>query len=113
MKKRIAILLLAATCMSLIPLSAAFAGTVYHGRDFSTIQTRSDGSKRLKVCDRERDLNEAGGQIERKNGTGGFYYDNNGADSGCGYSPWGKSGIVYHTVCEGGRLGSCAVHYHV
>jgi hypothetical protein len=89
------------------------AGSVYHGRDYSTIQTRSDGAKRLKVCDRERDLNEAGGQIHRKNGTGGFYYDKNGADSGCGYSPWGRSGIVYHSVCEGGRLGSCAHHYHV
>lgn len=87
-------------------------GTAWHGRDYSTIERRSDGDTRLKVCDREPDTHNAGGAIKRKNGDGGYYYDRDGYGGSCGYSPWGASGVRGHSVGEGGPLGSESWVWH-
>jgi hypothetical protein len=101
---------LTATTM-VVTASPAFAGPVYHGIDKGDTQRRSDGKTRAVFCDREPG-SRAGGWIRRNNGDNNYYYDPDGAGGRCGYSPWGNSKIISHSIGEGGPYGSWKTHYH-
>ena len=106
-KSKLTVLMVAVLCMVFLS-----GHKVYQGFDFTTVQHKG-GEERAKVCDREPDASRAGVEIERRNGDGGYYLDENNVLPGCGFSPWGKSHIIFHRTCEGGPLGACRTDFHV
>ena len=85
----------------------AFAGysTIYGSDSFSV-----DGNTRVRVCDGFANFRNANATYTRNNGNTGIVYDDNGANSGCGTSFGGDSGIRLHTTHEGSADGNTSRH---
>lgn len=91
---------------------ATTAGTIYHGLDYSRIQS-DDGYKRLVVCDRELDGIEANGYVVWAGDHGENYVtDENGRRSGCGHSAWKRLRVAGHGIGEGCPYFRCNFHWH-